>query len=114
MENQEFIPTCCFYPSTILMVDDNPDLLKDISFVLMSTRQKYKSKYSTSPQEIIQILQKQGNTLQQFLQKCVSSSEEYYEHSKSIVHIDIPATLKEVYRGIYKSSSIRSAFGVGG
>lgn len=97
MENQEFIPTCCFYPSTILMVDDNPDLLKDISFALMSTRQKYKSKYSTSPQEIIQILQKQGNTLQQFLQKCVSSSEEYYEPSKSIVNIDIPAILKEVY-----------------
>lgn len=97
MENLEFTPTCCFYPSTVLLLDDNPDLLKDISFALISARQKYKSKYSTSPQEIIQILEKQGNTIQQFLKKCMSESEKYYEPSKSLLNIDISAIPKQIY-----------------
>lgn len=97
MDDFQFFPTCCYYPTTVLMVDDNLDLLKDLSFALMSGRCKYKSKYSTVPQEIIDILSQQGNTIEQFIKKCVSTSDEYFEASKTIVNIDIPAIHRQIY-----------------
>ncbi len=97
MRSFQFLPTCCYYPSTVLMVDDNLDLLKDLSFALMSGRHKFKSKYSTAPREIIDILIRQGNTLEQCIKKYTSVSEEYFEPSKSIINIDIPAIHQLIY-----------------
>lgn len=90
-------PTCCYYPTTVLMVDDNADLLKDIAFGLMSGPRKYKSRYSTVPQEIIDMLKKQEDTPQSFIAKYTATAEEYFDTAKTIVRIDIPAIHQILY-----------------
>jgi len=102
-EQLHYSPSCCYYPTTILMVDDNKDLLADLSFGLMSGAPQYKSHYSTNPHEIMDILTRQGNTIESFIKNHVSVTEEDMDLAKAIVNIDIPS----IHHVIYKKSPLR-------
>lgn len=89
-----FLPACCYFPTTLLMVDDNNDLLLDLSLALSA---HYKSKHSTSPQEIIAWIKQQGNNLETLVKQWVSTPEEQFDFTKMLVKIDIPAIKQLVY-----------------
>jgi CheY-like chemotaxis protein len=89
-----YLPTCCYYPSTVLMVDDNVDLLLELSLALSP---HYKSKYSTSPQEILNWLKQQGNTTAELVKKWVSTPEDQVDLSKTSVNIDIASIQQLLY-----------------
>lgn len=87
--------TACFYhPTTLLIVDDNPDLLCDLSIVLAP---HYKSKTTSSPKKIISWVQEQGNVMQRLVKQWVSSPEDYFESSQTLVKINIPALRQQIY-----------------
>ncbi len=90
----DFLPVCCYFPSTILMVDDSEDLLMDLKRALAP---HYKSKYSTSPQEIIKLLTQQGDTTKTIIAPLISTPEEQYDLSKTLINIDIPALQHIIY-----------------
>ena len=71
----QFLPTCCYYPTTLLLVDDNPDLLSDLSLALTP---HYKSKYSTSPKEIVSWVKKQDR-MEKLVQQWVSTPRRIFD-----------------------------------
>lgn len=88
-----FYPTCCFYPGTLLLLDDNQALLKNLSFALGS---KYKCKCSTSSQETIHLIENQGNTIESFLQRYCTMDE--YDLSPTTANVDIYSIKQELYK----------------
>ena len=90
----QFFPTCCYYPTTVLMVDDNQDLLLDLSLALSP---HYKTKHSTSAQQILKLLKAQGNTIESLVKSLVSTPEEFFDPHKTLVNIDVPAIRKQLY-----------------
>lgn len=90
----KYFPNCCYYPTTLLMVDDNPDLLFDLSLALSP---QYKSKYSISPQEIVTWLSQQGNTIETLIKPWVSTPEEHYDLTKTLVNINISELHQQIY-----------------
>lgn len=90
----KFHPTCFYHPTTLLIVDDNIDLLHDLSIVLAP---HYKSKITNSPKKIISWIKSQGDVMQRLVKQWVTLPEEYFEPSQTLVKINIPALRQQIY-----------------
>lgn len=90
----KFNTSCFYHPTTLLIVDDNPDLLHDLSIVLAP---HYKTKATSSPKKAISWIKEQGNAMQRLVKQWVSSPEDYFESSQTVVKINIPALHQQIY-----------------
>lgn len=90
--NRYKVPAC-YFPATVVFVDDDAEQLKKLSGDLDIT--KFSPKFFTAPQDALHFLQKQQS--QTLIQRCLSDTYEEEEEGHKQIAVAIPAIRKQIY-----------------